>query len=58
MEPEGKSPGVQFGLRSLLVVIMWVALVLAICVGYQRAVARQRALNVPWPVESMEPRGY
>lgn len=33
----------QFGIRSLLAVMTWAALVVALCVGQQRAASRQRA---------------
>jgi hypothetical protein len=42
----------QFTLRSLLIALFWVALLLAICVQYQRAAARQREI-----IEHLKARG-
>jgi hypothetical protein len=39
---EGKRPRAQFSIRSLLAAITWSALVIAICVGQQKAASRQR----------------
>jgi hypothetical protein len=41
IKAQNRSP--QFTLRSMLAGLMWFALVLAICVQYQQAAAKQRA---------------
>jgi hypothetical protein len=60
MAPEPKTPPRQFTLRSLLKGMAWLALLLAICVGYQRATDKQRASSdllraagiLPGPIEN------
>jgi len=56
MKDSPSKPPVQFGLKSLLMGFMWLAFILGICVQYQRATMKQRAirdeLNAAgfWPV--------